>query len=74
MDERERELTRHVFQFLVEELAIANGGVNSPEINRMAEFQNPSVSRAATSRPTWTPPLTMVASEVGPTRPHRAGK
>ncbi len=60
LDEREIELTRRVFQFVVEELAIADGGVTSREIDRMAEFQNPIVTCAATSQPTRTPPLTLL--------------
>ncbi len=68
LDEREIELTRRVFRFVGEESAVADGGVSSREVDRMAEFRNPSVSCAATSRPTWTPPLTLVASDVGLTR------
>ncbi len=60
LDDREIELTRRVFWFVVGESAVAEGGVTSREIDRMAEFQNPSASCAATSRPTWTPPLTLV--------------
>jgi hypothetical protein len=44
----------------MEELAIADAGVTSREIDGRAEFQNPGVSCAATSRPTWTPPLTLM--------------
>ena len=43
------ELTRRVFQSVVEESAIADGGVTSREFDRMAEFRNPSVSCAATA-------------------------
>ncbi len=74
LDEREIESTRRVFRFVVEESAVADGGVTSREIDRMAEFQNPSVSCAATSQPTWTPPLMLVASHVSLTRPPRTAE
>ncbi len=52
----------------MEESAIADGGVTCGEVDRMAEFQNPSVSRAATSRPKWTPPLMLLTPHVSLTR------
>ena len=58
----------------MEELAIADAGVTSRNIDRMAEFQNPGVSCAATSRPTWTPPLMLVAPDVSLTRAPRTGE
>ncbi len=60
LDDREIELTRRVFRFVVGESAVADGGVTSREIDRTAEFRNPGVSCAATSQPTWTPPLMLV--------------
>ncbi len=74
LDEREIELTRRVFRFAVEESAVTDGGVTSREIDRMAEFQNPSVSCAAASRPTWSPPLKLVTPDVSVTRPPRTGE
>ena len=72
--ERGRESTRRVFRFVVEECAVADGAVTSREIDRMAEFQNPGVSCAAASRPTWTPPLTLLTPHVSLTRPPRTGQ
>ncbi len=39
LDEREIELARRVFRFVVEESAVADGGVTSREIDRMGEFR-----------------------------------